>query len=129
MIGLPLMKGQVYLAQNFPPDDPAKTGPIQKQVVVLQNHSIFPKKRRTTIVLTTTNLDARGAPWNVFVAAGTFDPWKSDCLIQCADIYSWLVSDLTDPAKSVYRGLLPAEVMRQVDVALAVSLSLGSGGG
>lgn len=121
------MKGQVYLVQNFPPDDPTKQGPIQKQVVVLQDHSIFPRKRRTTLVLTTTNLDAQDRPWNVFVAAGTFAPWKVDCLIQCADIWSWLVSDLKDTNISSYIGLLSVEVMQRVDLALAVSLSLGSG--
>lgn len=115
------MRGQVYLIRNFPPDDPARSGSIEKQVVVLQNHTIFPRKQRTCIVLTTTNLAGRASPWNVFVAAGTFAPWPNDCLIQCGDIYSWLVGDLS---KGLYRGLLPNAVMDQVDVALAVSLGL-----
>jgi mRNA-degrading endonuclease toxin of MazEF toxin-antitoxin module len=115
------------LVRNFPPDDPSRQGAIEKQVVVLQNHTIFPKKKRTSMVLTTTNLIGREVPWNVFVSAGTFEPWKSDCVIQCGDIFSWLVADLTDGKLSVYRGVLPGNVMRRVDIALAVSLSLGPG--
>lgn len=121
------MKGQVYWIRNFPADDPSRQGEIEKQVVVLQNHTMFPRKKRTTVVLTTTNLVGREAPWNVFVGAGTFDPWKSDCVIQCGDIFSWIVAELTDEKLSVYKGTLPNEVMTRVDVALAVSLSLGRG--
>jgi len=121
------MKGQVYLVRNFLPDDPLKSTPIEKQVVVLQNHTMFPRKLRTCIVLTTTNLIGRPLPWNVFVPAGTFEPWKSDCVIQCGDIWTWLVAELKDRTKSVYRGVLPDDVLKQVDVALAISLSLGPG--
>ena len=122
-----MMKGQVYLVRNFSPDDPVKSGLIEKQVVVLQNHMIFPKKLRTCIVLTTTTLIGQPFPWNVFVPAGKFEPWKKDCIIQCGDIWTWLVADLRDASRSVYRGLLPDDILSQVDLALAVSLSLGSG--
>src|SRR5438045_1155622 len=121
------MKGQVYLIRNFPPDDPSREGPIEKQAVVLQNHTMFPAKKRTTMVLTTTKLIGRDVTWTVFVPAGTFEPCETDCLIQCGDIFSWLVAVLGDKNGSVYRGILPDEVIGRVDVALAVSLSLGPG--
>lgn len=117
-----LARGQVYLVP-FRADDLARQArPIAKLAVILQSQLEFPWKARVMVVLATSNVDAgRHQPWNVVVPAGRFVGFPRESLIVCADLYPLPVATVR---AGRYLGLLPPDVMVEVDDAIAVGLQL-----
>jgi len=118
----PMMRGHVWNIW-FNPDDPTKTTPITKYVVIVQGQHHFRNKRRVSAVLTTSQPEPRDLPWEVRVPANYLPFWDRDTRICCSDIWSFLVEELHRFAGQPV-GVLPDSVMHQVEVALAISLGL-----
>ena len=118
----PMMRGHVWKIW-FNPDDATKATPINKYVVIVQGQHHFRKKTRVSAVLTTSQPEPRDLPWEVRVPADVLPFWPLETRICCSDIWSFPVDEIRRYAKQPV-GILPDEIMREVEVALSISLGL-----
>lgn len=118
----PMMRGHVWKIW-FDPDDESKSAPINKYVVIVQGQDFFQRKTRVSAVLATSQPEPRNYPWEVRVPAGSVVFWPIHTRICCGDIWSFRVEEIQRRARRPV-GVLPPEIMREVEVALSISLGL-----